>query len=218
MVLVPLAHCLPRRQTALVVRVVLEGAHLGQGIHPALKGDLSGSDELLVLLGQVIFLLELGHDVRGKGFQGDFRVEEHQIAVLPGKILPERGLQHGQLPRLLILLQLRHGGVPKAHLPVIELVPCVDGVADHDQLGQCAHRLVSLLLFQENGLGLIIAGRGPEPGGKPGKLCLDRLQVRALVGHLGKFQRKHLLIDSLEGLCRPIRPGPADRPRSCSPA
>ena len=35
----------------------------------ALKGDLGGGDELLMLLGQVVLPLELGHDLRGEGFQ-----------------------------------------------------------------------------------------------------------------------------------------------------
>ena len=62
-VLVPLTLGLPCRQTARVVRVGLEGGHLGDGVDAALKGDLGGGQQLLILLRQFVFLLELRDDL-----------------------------------------------------------------------------------------------------------------------------------------------------------
>ena len=137
-VLVPLALRLPGRQAALVVRVRLEGGELGQGIGLALEGDLGGGQQLLILGGQVVFLLELGDDLRGEGLELDLGVDKHQVAVLRLEVGAEGGGQHGHGPRLQVLLELGHGAVPEGLLPVVELVPGVDGVADVGQAGQGA--------------------------------------------------------------------------------
>ena len=216
-VLVPLAHRLPGSQTAGVVRVALEGPHLGQGVGLALKGDLGGGDELLMLLGQVVLPLELGHDLRGEGFQLDLRVDEHQIPVLRREVLPEGGGQHGRRPRLGVLLQLRPGGVPEVHLPVIELVPGVDGVADAGQGDQRVHMTFRRLLLQEHGPGLLIAFCRLQAAGQVPQLPLYLVQVRTLVGHLGKFHGKPLLFIGWAGLSRSAPPASDALPRSGSP-
>ena len=185
-VLVPAPHCLPGGQAAGIVRIGGKGGHLGDGILPILKGNFGGGDELLVLLRQIVLLLKLGHNLRGESLQGDLGVEEHQVAVLRFKVLAEGGLQHGQLPRLLVLLQLGNRGVPKVHLAIVELVPGVDGVADTGQGAQGFHMAVGLLLLQKHSLGLVIALRLLQTSGELSQLPLKRLQFRALIGHLRK--------------------------------
>ena len=197
-VLVPLAHRLPGSQTAGVVRVALEGPHLGQGVGLTLKGDLGGGDELLMLLGQVVLPLELGHDLRRE-------------------VLPEGGGQHSRRPRLGVLLQLRPGGVPEVHLPVVELVPGVDGVADAGQGDQCVHMTLRRLLLQEHGPGFLIAFCRLQAAGQVPQLPLYLVQVRTLVGHLGKFHGKSLLFIGWAGLSRSAPPASDALHRSGSP-
>ena len=185
-VLVPAPHRLPGGQAAGIVRIGGKGGHLGDGILPILKGNFGGGNELLVLLRQIVLLLKLGHNLRGEGLQGDLGVEEHQVAVLRFKVLAEGGLQHGQLPRLLVLLQLGNRGVPEVHLAIVELVPGVDGVADTGQGAQGFHMAVGLLLLQKYSLGLVIALRLLQTSGELSQLPLKHLQFRALIGHLRK--------------------------------
>ena len=190
----PLVVGLPRRQTAGVVGVALEGRQLGQGVGLALKGDLGGGQQLLVLLGQVVLLLHLRNDLRLKALPGDLGVQEHQVAVLLGKVLAELGIQHGRLPRLLILLQLRAKGVPELLLPVIEGVAGVDGVADG---GQCGLRLRGAgrrLLLQKDLPRLLIGNRVLQSFRQLAQLLLQRLRVRTGIGHLGKLHVLLLLV------------------------
>ena len=89
-ILVPLSLSLPGSQPPLIVRVGLEGRHLGNGIYPALKGNLGGSDQFLVFIAQVVFLLQFRNNVRGEGFQVHLRLDKHQVAVFRGEVRPER--------------------------------------------------------------------------------------------------------------------------------
>ena len=225
-VLVPLALRLPGRQAAGVVRVRLEGGELGQGVGFALEGDLGGSQQLLILGGQVVLLLELGDDLRGEGLELDLRIDKQQIAVLRLKILAEGGGQHGRGPRLHVLLELGESAVPEGLLPVVELVPGVDGVAHAGQGGLGVDVLQLLLLLQEHGLGLLVAGGALQPLHQAGQGLLHPLQVGALIGHLGKLhddsslmylERTFHVKRFKRRALHPALPGPAARPRSCSP-
>ena len=89
-ILVPLSFSLPGRQPPLIVRVSLEGRHLGNGIDPAFKRNLGGSNQLLVFIAQVVFLLQLRDNIRGEGLQFHLRLDKHQVTVFRGKIRPER--------------------------------------------------------------------------------------------------------------------------------
>ena len=157
--LVPLSFGFPGGQALCVIRAGFERSQLGQGIHAALKGNLSGSDQLLVFVAQVIFLLQLGNDLRGEGLQFNLRVDEHQAAVLRFKILAEGRSQHRRGPGLVILLQFRPGLVPEINLPVIERIPGINGMADVGQVDQRVHMAHFLLLLQENFLCFLIVLR-----------------------------------------------------------
>ena len=191
----PLGIGLPRRQTAGVVGVALEGRQLGQGVGLALKGDLGGGQQLLVLLGQVVLLLHLRDDLRLKALPGDLGVQEHQVAVLRGKVLAERGIQHGSLPRLLILLQFRAEGVPELLLSVVEGVAGVDGVADGSQRGLRLHGAGRRLLLQKDLPRLLVGSRVLQPLRQLAHLLLQRLRIRTGIGHLGKLHVLFLLVE-----------------------
>ena len=136
MLLIPPALCLPRGQTAFVVRIRFEGRQLGQGIDLAFKGDLGGSQQLLILLRQIILLLQLPDDGRVKGLFLDLSIQEHQFSILGGKLRAELAAEHGRGPLLAVLLQLRPRLVEKLHFPVIKGVPGIDAVA---HIGQVVH-------------------------------------------------------------------------------
>ena len=187
----PLVIGLPRRQTAGVVGVALEGRQLGQGVGLALEGDLSGGQQLLVCLHQVVLLLHLGDDLRRKALAGDLSVDEHQVAILCGELRTELGLQHSRLPCLLILLQLRAEGVPELLLLIVEGVTGLDGVADGCQCGLGLHGQRRLLLLQEGRLGLLIGAGVLQPLRQLRQLLFHRLRVGAGVGHFGKL---HILL------------------------
>ena len=191
----PLGVGLPRRQTAGVIGVALEGRQLGQGVGLALKGDLGGGQQFLVLLGQVVLLLHLRDDLRLKALPGDLGVQEHQVAVLRGKVLAERGVQHGSLPRLLILLQLRAEGVPELLLSVVEGVAGVDGVADGSQRGLRLHGAGRRLLLQKDLPRLLVGSRVLQPLRQLAHLLLQRLRIRTGIGHLGKLHVLFLLVE-----------------------
>ena len=186
-VLVPLTLGLPCRQTARVIRVGLEGGHLGDGVDAALEGDLGGGQQLLILLRQFVLLLELRDDLGGEGLEFDLGIHEHQLSELRGKLSPERAVQHGPGPGLGILLQLRLSGIPELRLGIIEGVPGVDAVTDVGEGGQGLDVLVQLLLLQKYGAGLLIAPRRLQPLSQGAVLLLDRVQIRTLIGHFRKF-------------------------------
>ena len=190
----PLVVGLPRRQAAGVVGVALQRRQLGQGVGLALKGDLGGGQQLLVLLHQIVLLLHLRDDLRREALAGDLGVQEHQVAVLRGKVLAERGIQHGSLPRLLILLQLRAEGVPELLLSVVEGVAGVDGVADGGQRGLGLHGAGHLLLLQEGLPGLLIGGGVLQPLRQGRQLLLQGLRIRTHIGHFGKLHVRFLLV------------------------
>ena len=187
----PLGVSLPRRQTARIVGIALQRRQLGQGVGLALEGDLSGGQQLLVCLHQVVLLLHLGDDLRRKALAGDLSVDEHQVAILCGELRTELGLQHSRLPRLLILLQLRAEGVPELLLLIVEGVTGVDGVADGCQCGLGLHGQRRLLLLQEGRLGLLIGAGVLQPLRQLRQLLFHCLRVGAGVGHFGKL---HILL------------------------
>ena len=128
--LVPAALGLPRGQTPRIVRVILERRQLRNGVGSALKLDLCAGNQLLIVLHELVFLLELFNNRRREGFAGDLGVEEHQIAVFRRKFPAERAFEHGRRPRVVIGAKLRPGLVPEFLLSVIELVAGIDGIAD----------------------------------------------------------------------------------------
>ena len=197
MILEPLALGLPRRQAALVVRIVLEGLQLGEGVNAALKGDLGGGDQVVVLAGQLVLLLHVLHDLRGEGLALDLGVQEQQLAVLRLEVLAEGALQQGLDPLLLHLLDLRAELVPEILFLAVELVPGVDGLADVGQGGGGVGDLVPVLIGQECGLGFLVAPGLLQPLREVLKVLLDLLGIGSLVRHLGKF---HVVLLSCCGL------------------
>ena len=196
----PLGVRLPRRQAAVVIRVGLHGLQLGQGVGLPLEGDLRRGDELLIRLDQIVLLLHLRDDLRCEALAIDLRVEEHQLAVFCGEILAERGGQHGRLPRLLVLLQLRRKDVPELLLAVIEGIAGVDGVADGGQRGLGLRGAGQGLLLQKGRTSLLVGGGVLQALRQRRPLLLESLRVGALVGHLREFHDKFLLVS--RGGCR----------------
>ncbi len=190
----PLGVRFPRRQTALVVQIGLHRLQLGQGIGFSLEGYLRRGDELLIRLDQVVLLLHLRDDLRGEALAVDLRVEEHQLAVLRGEVLAERGSQHRRLPRLLVLLQLRPEGIPEFLLAVVKGVAGVDRVTNGSQRGLGLRRAGQRLLLQKGRPGLLIGGRVLQPLRQRRPLLLEGLRVGALIGHLRKLHSQFLLM------------------------
>ncbi len=183
MLLVPRALGLPGGQAAGIVGVVLEGRELAQGIDAALKGDLRRRDEFAVLGGQLVFLGHLVQDGGRERLVGDLGVDEHQAAVLGLELLAERRRQHSLAPGVLALLQLGDGLVPEVHLLVVEFVAGVNAVAHAGQLGGSVNVFVERFLFQEDFAGLGVGFGVFQPGAQVGELLLDRIQIRAGIGH-----------------------------------
>ena len=186
-VLIPLALGFPGGQAAGIVGVVLERGQLAQRVDAALKRDLRRRDQLAVLGGQLIFLCHLVEDVGRERLVRDFGVDEHQVAVLGGEVSAERRIEHRAAPGVLALLQLRRRLVPEIHLLVVEGVAGVDRVAHTRKLGLRVHMLVELLLLKEYRARLGVAFGGLEPRAEVSELLLYRVQIGALIGHLGKL-------------------------------
>ena len=186
-VLIPLALGFPGGQAAGIVRVILERAQLGQSVHPAFKRDLCAGQQLAILLGQLVFLLQFLHDIGRECLALNFGVHKHQVAVFFGKVFAVGACQHGGGPGILPLLDLRHGAVGKFHLFIIELIPRINGMAHAGQGEQGIHMLVQHLLLQKSGAGSGIVGGVLQTLGQCGKLFFQGAHVRALIGHFGKF-------------------------------
>ena len=188
---VPRTLRLPRGETAAVVRVGLERRELRERIHAALKRDLRRGDELIVVRGEIVFLLQLGDDRRGERFECDLGVEEHQRAVFLFKLCAVRRGEHRLGPLLRILLQLRGELVPETGLLVIERIPRVDRVAHFGKRGKRLDVLEKRFLFQKHASRLVVALRVGQPGGQRGDGFLQRLAVGTLIRHFAKFQGFH---------------------------
>ena len=186
-VLIPLALGFPGGQAAGIVRVILERAQLGQSVHPTFKRDLCAGQQLAILLGQLVFLLQFLHDIGRECLALNFGVHKHQVAVFFGKVFAVGPCQHGGGPGILPLLDLRHGAVGKFHLFIIELIPRINGMAHAGQGEQGIHMLVQHLLLQKSGAGSGIVGGALQTLGQCGKLFFQGAHVRALIGHFGKF-------------------------------
>ena len=182
-VLIPLALGLPGGETPGVVGVGLEGAQLGEGVDPALKGDLGGGQDLFIGLGQLILLLQLGDDLGGEGLELHLRVGEHNVAVLLGELLAEGACQHGARPLLLDSPQLREEVVPERLLGVVVGVPGVDGVADAGQGGGGQDVTALRLLGEEDLPGLLVVPGGLQPLRQPREGGFHRLRIGAGIGH-----------------------------------
>ena len=182
-VLVPPALGLPGGETAGIVRIGLEGAQLGEGVDPALKGDLGGSQQFFIGLGQLVLPLELGDDFGREGLELHLRVGEQDLAVLGGEVRAEGALQHGFRPFLLDGLELRKKVVPELLLAVVVFVPGVDGVADAGK-GRGGVDVPQLrLLAQENLPGVGIALGGAQPLRQLRKGALDFRRIGAGINH-----------------------------------
>ena len=186
-VFVPLALGLPGGEAPGVVGVGLEGAQLGEGVDPALKGDLGGGQNLFIGLGQLVLLLQLGDDGGREGLELHLRVGEQDLAVLLGELLPEGARQHGLRPLLLNGLQLREEVVPELLLGVVVGVPGVDGVADAGQGGRRVDVAALRLLGEEDLPGLLIVAGQAQPLRQPGQGGLHHLRLRTGIDHLGKL-------------------------------
>ena len=198
MLLIPCALCLPCSQTAGIIGVILERGKLAQRVDAALKGDLGAGNQLAVVGAELVLLRHLVKDRRRKGLVGDLSVDKHQVAVLSGKIRAERRIEHGAAPCVLALLQLRRRLVPEIHLLVVEGVAGVDRVAHTRKLGLRVDMLVELFLLEEYRARLGVAFGGLEPRAEVSELLLYRVQIGALIGHLGKL---HGCISFTDILC-----------------
>ena len=146
MFLVPPAVGFPRRQTARVVRVGLEGRELCQRVNAAFKGNLRRGKQLVVFLNQIVFPLHFWNNVGRECLFLDFCVDKQNVAVLGREVRAEGRSQHGFQPCLLVFLQLRLEAVPECLLAVVEFVAGVDGMAHLRKGGQ---RVDFLFLFRK---------------------------------------------------------------------
>ena len=192
--LVPVAFSLPGSQTACIIGVALKGSKLREGVYTALKRNLCRSKQLFIFGGQLIFFLQVINDHRREGLALDFRLEEHQVAVLFGKVLTVRRFQHGLSPALLTLLQLRIDLVPEFHFPIIKSIAGINGVANMGKIRQGADMLIQLFLCQEQFFRLSIAFRCFQLFSQAIQLSFQLLSIRALIFHLGKFHSEVLLV------------------------
>ena len=182
-VLEPPALGLPRRETARVVRIGLEGLELRERIDPTLEGDLRRGDQLAVLGGQLVFLLHVLDDLRREGLPLDLGVAQQQIAVFRLKIRAEGRGEHRVDPGLLVLLHLGADLVPELDLAVVELVAGVDRMAHIGQRRRGVHSFFALFLFQEGRAGLGVARRVFEPLGPVAERLLHDLGIGSAVRH-----------------------------------
>ena len=185
--LVPAALRLPRSQPPRVVGIVLERGQLRDGVRAAFKRDLRAGDQLLIVLHELVFLLELLDDGRGEGLAGDLGVEKHQIAVFRRKFLAERAFQHCRRPCVVISAKLGARFVPEFLFGVIELVPGVDGVADARERGEGIDVHRQLLLGEEHFARGVIIRRSFQPVGKRLQLLLELVQIGPCIRHFRKF-------------------------------
>ena len=184
---------LPGGPAAVIVRILLEGGQLGQGVHAALKGDLGGGNELSVVQRQGVLPLHQGHDGGDEGLELQLHVSQEQPAVLRLKVRPEGGGEQGLLEFLLRLPQQGQVLGHEAGLLVIVGVPGVDGVADIGQGVRGVEMAVQLLHLQEGGPGLLIGFRPVQRLRAAADGGLGGLQVGAGIGHIGKFHFLSLL-------------------------
>ena len=185
--LVPAALGLPGRQTHSVVRAVFERRELRDGVGAAFKVDLRAGDELLIVLHELVFLLQLLDDRGGEGLAVDLGVDEHQIAVFRRKVLAERAFEHCRGPRVVIGAQLRTSLVPELLLGVIELVAGIDGVADARERGEGVDVRRQLLLGEEGLVRGSVTRRGLQLVGQRLQLLLQFVQIGPRIRHFRKF-------------------------------
>ena len=155
-------------------------------------------DQLAVLGGEVVLLRHFIQNFRRERFLRDLGVEEHQLTILLAQLFAVGRRQQCGAPRVLAFLDPRGGCIPEIHLAIVKFIAGVDGVADAGEVGQCVDVFIQGLLFQESGLGGSIVRRGGEALRYCGKLRLDLIQIRALIGHLRKFH----VYDLLCAFCR----------------
>ena len=191
---VPIALGFPCSEATGIVRVTLKRSELRKGVYTALKRDLSRSQQLFILIGQLIFFLQFFNNHRREGLALDFRLEEHQVAVLFGKVLTVRRFQHGLGPALLALLQLGVNLVPELHFSIIKSIAGINGVANMGKIRQGADVLIQLFLCQEQFFRLSIAFRCFQLFSQAIQLSFQLLSIRALIFHLGKFHSEVLLV------------------------
>ena len=191
---VPIALGFPCSEATGIVRVTLKRSELRKGVYTALKRDLSRSQQLFILIGQLIFFLQFFNNHRREGLALDFRLEEHQVAVLFGKVLTVRRFQHGLSPALLALLQLGVNLVPELHFSIIKSIASINGVANMGKIRQGADMLIQLFLCQEQFFRLSIAFRCFQLFSQAIQLSFQLLCIRALIFHLGKFHSEVLLV------------------------
>ena len=187
--LVPAALGLPGRQTHSVVRAVFERGELRDGVGAAFKVDLRAGDELLIVLHELVFLLQLLDDRGREGLAGDLGVEEHQIAVFRCKFLAEWAFQHCCRPCVVIGAQFGPGLVPEFLFSVIELVPGIDRVADARERGEGIDVHRQLLLGEECFARGGIIRRSLQLVGKRLQLLLQFVQIGPCIRHFRKFHR-----------------------------
>ena len=185
--LVPAALGLPRSQTPRVVRVVFKRGQLRDGVGAAFELDLCAGDQLLIVLHELVFLLQLLDNGGRERLAGDLGVEEHQIAVFRCEFLAERAFQHGSRPRVVIGAKLRPCFVPELLFGVIELVAGVDGVADARERGKRIDVHRQLLLGEERLARGGIIRRGLQPVGQRLQLLLQLVQIGPCIRHFRKF-------------------------------
>ena len=198
--LVPAALRLPRGQTPRIVGVIFERGQLRDGVRAALKLDLCAGDQLLIVLHELIFLLQLLNNGGGEGLARDLGVEEHQIAVFRRERLAERAFQHRRRPGVVIGAQLRPGFVPELLLSVIECVAGVDGVADARERGEGIDVRRELLLGKERLARGGVVRRGLQLVGQRLQLLLQLVQIGPCVRHFRKFHGNLPSIYILSGL------------------
>ena len=183
---VPVALSSPGFQTGGIIGIVLPGGKLADGVNTAPEGDLGRGNELGVALLQGIFLLDVLHQLRGKGFGCHLRIDEGDLAVLFLQLRTERTFQDGLGPGLVERLEFGRLLIVKADFPFVEGIPGVHVAANP---GQGQHGLIVIIKgigFPVCGIGFLKSLGGLESGGDILHLLFPGSQVGSAVGDLGK--------------------------------
>ena len=172
------------------------GDESGEVVLLAVKLDLGGSHQLLILAGQLVFFHQVFHDLGLEYLALHLVFFQQMGAVLLGDVILIRALQHdarGLGADLLKTGQLLIKGVV---LLVVELILGVDGVADMRQR-PLGGQVTDLVIQRLHGVKqLLRAARLFHPAEQCFALIKQGVEVRALIFHLAEFGHQLLLLSA----------------------
>ena len=191
-VLVPLPFRLPGSKPAPVIRVRFIRCELRESIDAAFKRNRRGSEKLFIGIGNIVLFFHGCDELfrRQESFQGDFRIDKHQIPEFFFKRRAERTLQQSQRPFLHILFEFRHGSIPEVLLGRVEFISCIYGVPDRNEYGKRLHLSVEPVFLKESLSCLLIVLRGTQRSGEASHPVFQLIQIRPFIAH---FRKLHFL-------------------------